>query len=169
MRPLKRSRGSPSIGETDARRGSTGKHSTPSHTRDQSEGSSSQPTHPRSDARRESSSTRRTPPYTSHRRESSSSHRDHHRSDRQRQSPPSSHSTPTVQSSGRESTQTPPVLHRIRKPGWMLLSPYTDPCQRKRPRTRPPTSQHIFSPHALVDPDHLAAYQAYKRNTTEET
>ena len=151
MRPLKRSRGSPSIGETDARRESTGRHSTPAQAHTQREGSSTHRTHPQSDVRRESPGRHSTLSQTHTQREGSSSHRTHHQSDARRESsssrrtPPhtshrresssSSHRTPRVQSSGRDRSQTPPVLHRNRKPGWMLLTPYTDPCQQKKPRT----------------------------------
>ncbi|KAK4840784.1 hypothetical protein QYF36_018087 [Acer negundo] len=31
-----------------------------------------------------------------------------------------------------------------------------------------PQPPHVWAPHALIDPDHLAAYQAYKRNSTKE-
>ncbi|KAK0593542.1 hypothetical protein LWI29_038421 [Acer saccharum] len=64
------------------------------------------------------------------------------------------------------------MVPRVRKPGWMLLSPYTNPCLPKKPRTMPPTSAalaHVFNPHDLIDPYYIAAYKAYKRNTTGET
>ena len=54
----------------------------------------------------------------------------------------------------------------------MLLSPYTNPYLPKKPRTMPPTSAalaHVFNPHDLIDPYYIAAYKAYKRNTTGET
>ncbi|KAI9198516.1 hypothetical protein LWI28_017290 [Acer negundo] len=41
------------------------------------------------------------------------------------------------------------------------------PVGLKRPRIRPQPA-HVWAPHALIDPDHLAAYQAYKRNSTGE-
>ncbi|KAI9159879.1 hypothetical protein LWI28_002789 [Acer negundo] len=47
------------------------------------------------------------------------------------------------------------------------LTPYTDPSRSKRPRIRPQPA-HVWASHALIDPDHLAAYQAYKRNSTGE-
>ncbi|KAK0570674.1 hypothetical protein LWI29_004856 [Acer saccharum] len=31
-----------------------------------------------------------------------------------------------------------------------------------------PQPPHVWAPHELIDPDHLAAYQAYKRNSTGE-
>ncbi|KAK3224686.1 hypothetical protein Dsin_004548 [Dipteronia sinensis] len=54
------------------------------------------------------------------------------------------------------------------KRGWQLVSPYTDPCRPKRPRTLPLLSAHTFRPNDLADADQLAAYRAYKRNVTEE-
>ncbi|KAI9153380.1 hypothetical protein LWI28_010521 [Acer negundo] len=51
--------------------------------------------------------------------------------------------------------------------GWQQRTPYTDPSRPKRPRIRPQPA-HVWAPHALIDPDHLAAYQAYKRNSTGE-
>ena len=66
--------------------------------------------------------------------------------------------------------QTPPPLRRqdrIRRRGWQQRSPYTDPCQPKRPRMMPPPAQ-TWMPNALVDPDQLAAYYAYKRNDNKE-
>ncbi|KAI9170411.1 hypothetical protein LWI28_027490 [Acer negundo] len=56
---------------------------------------------------------------------------------------------------------------RVRRAGWQQRTPYTDPCRPKRPRIRPQPA-HVWAPHALIDPDHLAAYQAYKRNSTGE-
>ncbi|KAI9165246.1 hypothetical protein LWI28_010355 [Acer negundo] len=69
-----------------------------------------------------------------------------------------------------ELDRIPPPLQRqdrVCKPGWQQRTPYTDPSRLKRPRirTQPP---HVWAPHALIDPDHLAAYQAYKRNSTGE-
>ncbi|KAK1577086.1 hypothetical protein Q3G72_018882 [Acer saccharum] len=49
----------------------------------------------------------------------------------------------------------------------MERSPYTDPCQPKRARTMP-QPPHVWAPHELIDHDHLAAYQADKRNLTGE-
>ncbi|KAK3225082.1 hypothetical protein Dsin_004944 [Dipteronia sinensis] len=77
------------------------------------------------------------------------------------------------------SSQHPIVVHgqhmqqrimqqRICKRGWQLVSPYTNPCQPKRPRTLPLSSAHTFRPNDLVDADQFAAYQAYKRNVTGE-
>ena len=66
--------------------------------------------------------------------------------------------------------QSPPPLRRqdrIRKPGWQLSTPYTNPCLPKRAKIRPPPP-HEWMPHGLVDPDHLMAYKAYKRNQTGE-
>ncbi|KAI9182208.1 hypothetical protein LWI28_023143 [Acer negundo] len=64
---------------------------------------------------------------------------------------------------------TPPLQRqdRVRRAGWQQRTPYTDPCRPKRPRIRPQPA-HVWAPHALIDPDHLAAYQAYKRNSTGE-
>ncbi|KAI9153218.1 hypothetical protein LWI28_007865 [Acer negundo] len=64
---------------------------------------------------------------------------------------------------------TPPLQRqdRVRRAGWQQRTPYTDPCRSKRPRIRPQPA-HVWAPHALIDPDHLAAYQAYKRNSTGE-
>ncbi|KAI9194198.1 hypothetical protein LWI28_003886 [Acer negundo] len=56
---------------------------------------------------------------------------------------------------------------RVRRAGWQQRTPYTDPSWLKRPRIRPQPA-HVWAPHALIDPDHLAAYQAYKRNSTGE-
>ncbi|KAI9194780.1 hypothetical protein LWI28_009135 [Acer negundo] len=66
--------------------------------------------------------------------------------------------------------RSPPPLQRqdrIRRPDWQERSPYTDPCRPKRARTMP-QPPHVWAPHELIDPDHLAAYQAYKRNSTGE-
>ncbi|KAI9200414.1 hypothetical protein LWI28_007504 [Acer negundo] len=64
---------------------------------------------------------------------------------------------------------TPPLQRqdRVRRAGWQQRTPYTDPSRPKRPRIRPQPA-HVWAPHALIDPDHLAAYQAYKRNSTGE-
>ena len=69
-----------------------------------------------------------------------------------------------------ERTPAPPPLrrgsrHRVR--GWMERTPYTDPCRPKRPRIMPPPP-HEWMPTALVDPDQLEAYMAFKWNTTGE-
>ena len=66
--------------------------------------------------------------------------------------------------------RSPPPLQRqdrVRRRGWQQWSPYTDPCQPKRPRFMPQPT-HVWAPYALIDPDHLAAYQAYKRSSTGE-
>ncbi|KAI9162584.1 hypothetical protein LWI28_028725 [Acer negundo] len=66
---------------------------------------------------------------------------------------------------------SPPQIQRqlrVRRLGWQLMTPYTDPCRPKKPRTRPASSVHAFKPYDLLDPDHVTAYQAYKRNTTGE-
>ncbi|KAI9157168.1 hypothetical protein LWI28_017856 [Acer negundo] len=66
--------------------------------------------------------------------------------------------------------RSPPPLQpqdQIRRPGWQERSPYTDPCRPKRARTMP-QPPHVLATHELIDPDHLAAYQAYKRNSTGE-
>ncbi|KAI9153046.1 hypothetical protein LWI28_004952 [Acer negundo] len=64
---------------------------------------------------------------------------------------------------------TPPLQrqNRVCRAGWQQRTPYTDPSLPKRPRIRPQPA-HVWAPHALIDPDHLAAYQAYKRNSTGE-
>ncbi|KAI9185618.1 hypothetical protein LWI28_008868 [Acer negundo] len=64
---------------------------------------------------------------------------------------------------------TPPLQRqdRVRMAGWQQRTPYTDPSRPKRQRIRPQPA-HVWAPHALIDPDHLAAYQAYKRNSTGE-
>ncbi|KAK3195460.1 hypothetical protein Dsin_026770 [Dipteronia sinensis] len=84
-----------------------------------------------------------------------------------------SHRTPRRDPRGQSpSSQHPPVVYsqhrqqRIRKRGWQLMSPYTDPCRPKRPKTLPMSSSHTFRPNDLVDADQLAAYKAYKRNMT---
>ncbi|KAI9187080.1 hypothetical protein LWI28_024170 [Acer negundo] len=56
---------------------------------------------------------------------------------------------------------------RVRRPGWQQQTPYTDPSRPKRPRIRP-QPPHVWTPHALIDLDHLVTYQAYKRNSTGE-
>ncbi|KAI9200925.1 hypothetical protein LWI28_015135 [Acer negundo] len=43
--------------------------------------------------------------------------------------------------------------------------PHSNPQRPKKPRTRPASSVHAFKPYDLLDPDHVTAYQAYKRNT----
>ena len=66
--------------------------------------------------------------------------------------------------------QSPPPLRRqdrIRNRGWQLCTLYTNPCLPKRAKIRPP-SPHEWMPHGLVDPDHLVAYKAYKRNQMGE-
>ncbi|KAK2656612.1 hypothetical protein Ddye_009664 [Dipteronia dyeriana] len=50
------------------------------------------------------------------------------------------------------------------KPGWQLLSPYTDLTCPKRPRTMPASSEHTFTLTSLVDAGQLEAYKAYKKN-----
>ncbi|KAI9177581.1 hypothetical protein LWI28_016890 [Acer negundo] len=77
--------------------------------------------------------------------------------------------TPPVQSSSK--AYSPPQIQRqlrVRRPGWQLMTPYTDLCRPKKPRTRPASSVHAFKPYDLLDLDHVTAYQAYKRNTTGE-
>ncbi|KAK2634631.1 hypothetical protein Ddye_029423 [Dipteronia dyeriana] len=59
-------------------------------------------------------------------------------------------------------------MKRLVKHIWQLMSPYTDPCQPKRLRTRPESVEHIFDPHGLVDADQLAAYKSFKRNINWE-
>ncbi|KAK4857846.1 hypothetical protein QYF36_007161 [Acer negundo] len=69
-----------------------------------------------------------------------------------------------------ELDRIPPLLQRqdrVRRPDWQQRTPYTDPSRLKRPRIMP-QPPHVWAPHELIDPNHLAAYQAYKRNSTRE-
>ncbi|KAI9164851.1 hypothetical protein LWI28_003243 [Acer negundo] len=69
-----------------------------------------------------------------------------------------------------ELDRIPPPLQRqdrVRRPGWQQRTPYTDPSRPKKPKIRP-QPPHVWAPHVLIDPDHLTAYQAYKRNSTGE-
>ena len=79
-------------------------------------------------------------------------------------------SSPSHRTDPSDLERTPPPLrrgHRIRRRGWRDRTPYTDPCRPKRPRMLPPPT-HEWMPHALVDPEHLAAYMEYKRNPGTE-
>ncbi|KAK4844793.1 hypothetical protein QYF36_024528 [Acer negundo] len=92
--------------------------------------------------------------------------RDHPHSDPRRQRSSSLRTPPVESSSG---ACSPPKIQRqlrVHRPGWQLMTPYTDPCRPKKPRTRPASSVHAFKPYDLLDPDHVAAYQTYKRNNT---
>ncbi|KAK0582621.1 hypothetical protein LWI29_027732 [Acer saccharum] len=51
---------------------------------------------------------------------------------------------------------------RIRKRGWQLNTPYTDPCRPKRARI----GAHKFQPLELLDDGHLAEYEDFKKNLT---
>ncbi|KAI9198457.1 hypothetical protein LWI28_016187 [Acer negundo] len=69
-----------------------------------------------------------------------------------------------------ELDRIPPPLQRqdrVRRPDWQQRTPYTDPSRLKRPRIMP-QPPHVWAPHELIYPNHLAAYQAYKRNSTGE-
>ncbi|KAI9177646.1 hypothetical protein LWI28_017719 [Acer negundo] len=158
VRPLKRSRRNSPTHQRD-----TGRESDTRRDRSSSERSPS-----RRDTRREISSSHHSPPHRDTRRHRSSSQRSPLHSSPQRQRSFSLHTPPMESSSG---ACSPPQIQRqlrVRRPGWQLMSPYTDPCRPKKPRTRPASSVHAFKPYDLLDPDHVTAYQAYKRNTTGE-
>ncbi|KAI9182725.1 hypothetical protein LWI28_028255 [Acer negundo] len=158
VRPLKRSRRNSPTHQRD-----TGRESDTRRDRSSSERSPS-----RRDTRREISSSHHSPPHRDTRRHMSSSQRSPLHSSPQRQRSSSLHTPPVESSSG---ACSPPQIQRqlrVRRPGWQLMSPYTDPCRPKKPRTRPASSVHAFKPYDLLDPDHVTAYQAYKRNTTGE-
>ena len=51
---------------------------------------------------------------------------------------------------------------RIRKRGWQLNTPYTDPCRPKRARI----GAHKFQPLELLDDGYMAEYEDFKKNLT---
>ncbi|KAK4859970.1 hypothetical protein QYF36_015187 [Acer negundo] len=158
VRPLKRCRRNSPTHQRD-----TGRESNTRRDRSSSERSPS-----RGDTRREISSSHHSPPHRDTRRHRSSSQRSPLHSNPQRQRSSSLRTPPVESSSG---ACSPPQIQRqlrVRRPGWQLMTPYTDLCRPKKPRTRPASSVHAFKPYDLLDPDHVTAYQAYKRNTTGE-
>ncbi|KAK4848942.1 hypothetical protein QYF36_019046 [Acer negundo] len=158
VRPLKRSRRNSPTHQRD-----TGRESDTRRDRSSSERSPS-----RGDTRREISSSHHSLPHRDTRRHRSSLQRSPLHSNPQRQRSSSLRTPPVESSSG---ACSPPQIQRqlrVRRPGWQLMTPYTDPCRPKKPRTRPVSSVHAFKPYDLLDPNHVTAYQAYKRNTTGE-
>ncbi|KAK4844594.1 hypothetical protein QYF36_022126 [Acer negundo] len=63
----------------------------------------------------------------------------------------------------------PPIQRqdRVHRPGWQQRTLYNDPSRPKRTWIRP-QPPHVWAPHVLIGPDHVAAHQAYKRNSTGE-
>ncbi|KAK2642787.1 hypothetical protein Ddye_024550 [Dipteronia dyeriana] len=53
-------------------------------------------------------------------------------------------------------------LVRLRKRGWQLTTPYTDPCRPKRARS----ASHKFKPDEPVDAEMLAEYLKFKEDPT---
>ncbi|KAK2658014.1 hypothetical protein Ddye_011066 [Dipteronia dyeriana] len=51
---------------------------------------------------------------------------------------------------------------RLRKWGWQLTTPYTDPCRPKRARS----ASHKFKPDEPVDAEILAEYLKFKEDPT---
>ncbi|KAK3229279.1 hypothetical protein Dsin_001160 [Dipteronia sinensis] len=61
------------------------------------------------------------------------------------------------------STSMEEIPVRLRKRGWQLTTPYTDPCKTKRARS----AAHKFKPNEQVAAEMLAEYVTFKEDPTE--
>ncbi|KAK4837406.1 hypothetical protein QYF36_005162 [Acer negundo] len=150
----------PSVDPSSLRLLKRSKRNSPTHQRDtgresdtRRERSSSERSPSRGDTRRERSSTHHSPPHRDTRRQRSFSQRSPPHSNPLRQRSFSLRTSLVESSSEACSPRQIQCQLRVRRPGWQLMTPYTDPCRPKKPRTRPALSVHAFKPYDLGDVD----------------